>query len=213
MMESSGGYLDGRSMATTFNMLRANDLLWRYVVSNYLLGEDPPAFALLYWNNDGTRVPGKVHSRLLRDLFLHNKLQEPGALEVMGMGIDLGKVETPTYSVAAKGDHIVPWQGAYKICEVMGGPVRFVLTEGGHIAGVVNPPTPEKKRGYFVNEGSDAVDPENWLVGAEKVLDSWWTDWVPWLKGQSGKLVAPPQLGSEAYPPIMDAPGRYVMEK
>jgi polyhydroxyalkanoate synthase len=212
MMESSGGYLDGRNMATTFNMLRANDLLWRYVVSNYLLGEDPPAFALLYWNNDGTRVPGKVHSTLLRELFLHNKLQEPGALEVMGTGIDLGKVETPTYSVAAKSDHIVPWQGAYKIRELMGGPVRFVLTEGGHIAGVVNPPTPEKKRGYFLNDEA-AADPEAWLGGAEKVLDSWWTDWVPWLDGQSGKRIDPPQMGSEANPAIMDAPGQYVMEK
>ena len=213
MMKASGGYLDGRSMAATFNMLRADDLLWRYVIGNYLLGQVPPAFALLYWNSDGTRVPGKVHTTLLRELFLHNKLQQPGELQVLGVGIDLGAVQTPTYAVAANGDHIVPWQGAHKIRELMGGPVRFILTEGGHIAGVVNPPTPEKKRGYFVNDDGDPADPEAWLAGADKILDSWWTDWVPWLDGQSGELIDPPQMGGETHPPMMDAPGQYVMEK
>jgi polyhydroxyalkanoate synthase len=183
------------------------------VIGNYLLGQAPPAFALLYWNSDATRVPARVHSTLLRELFLHNKLQEPGKLVVLGEGIDLRKVKTPTYAVAAQGDHIVPWQGVFKIRELMGGPVRLVLTEGGHIAGVVNPPTPEKKRGYYANENSDTADPEAWLAGAEKTLDSWWTDWVPWLEGQSGELVDPPSMGSGAYPPLMDAPGTYVLEK
>ena len=219
LMAASGGYLDSKNMGATFNMLRANDLLWRYVVSNYLLGQQPPAFALLYWNNDGTRVPGKVHSFLLREFFLHNKLQRPGALEVLGVGIDLSKVKTPTYAVTAAADHIVPWQGAYKIRELMGGPVRFILTEGGHIAGVVNPPPgstlphPKKKRAHWVNDETSTTDPEEWLKGATKVVESWWTDWVPWLKKQSGRKINPPAMGSKTYPPLMDAPGQYVLEK
>jgi polyhydroxyalkanoate synthase len=212
LMGMSGGYLDGRNMGATFNLLRANDLLWRYVVSNYLLGKQPPAFALLYWNNDGTRVPGKVHSFLLRELFLHNKLQT-GELEILGARIDLGKVKTQTYAVAAASDHIVPWQGAFKIRELMGGPVRFVLTEGGHIAGVVNPPHPKKKRAHWVNDDAKTADPEEWLAGAAKIVESWWTDWVPWLAERSGEMTAPPATGSEQYPPLMDAPGQYVLEK
>ncbi len=213
LMTVSGGYLDGKNMGATFNMLRANDLLWRYVVSNYLLGKQPPAFALLYWNNDGTRVPGKVHSFLLKEFFLHNKLQEPGALEVSGVGIDLGKVKTPVYAVAASNDHIVPWQGAYKVRELMSGPVRFVLTQGGHIAGVVNPPNPKKKRAHWVNDKAETTAPEEWREGATEVVESWWTDWVPWLKKQSGRKRNPHAMGSKKHPPIMDAPGMYVLEK
>ncbi|MCB9135560.1 MAG: class I poly(R)-hydroxyalkanoic acid synthase [Anaerolineales bacterium] len=212
LMQASGGYLDGKNMGATFNMLRANDLLWRYVVSNYLLGQQPPAFALLYWNNDGTRVPGKVHSFLLREFFLHNKLQT-GELEVLGTRIDLKKVKTPTYAVTASNDHIVPWQGAYKIRELMGGPVRFILTGGGHIAGVVNPPHPTKKRPHWVNDETTTTDPEEWRKGATEVSESWWTDWVPWLAKQSGRKINPPATGSEKYPPLMDAPGQYVLEK
>jgi polyhydroxyalkanoate synthase len=212
LMGMSGGYLDGRNMGATFNLLRANDLLWRYVVSNYLLGKQPPAFALLYWNNDGTRVPGKVHSFLLREFFLHNKLQT-GELEILGARIDLGKVKTPTYAVSAASDHIVPWQGAFKIRELMGGPVRFILTEGGHIAGVVNPPHPKKKRAHWVNDDAKTADPEEWLAGAAKIVESWWTDWVPWLAERSGEMTAPPATGSQQYPPLMDAPGQYVLEK
>jgi polyhydroxyalkanoate synthase len=214
LMDASGGYLDGRNMAATFNMLRANDLLWHYVVHNYLLGKEPPAFDLLYWNSDGTRIPGNVHSFLLREFFLEDKLKEPDGIQIRGVGIDTRRVTTPAYAVACERDHIVPWRGASKIRQMMGGPVRFVLAESGHIAGIINHPS-RKKRGYWINEADDAqiLDPDAWLAGATKHEDSWWVDWMPWLKKHAGKLVAPPQMGGEAYPPIVDAPGTYVLEK
>jgi polyhydroxyalkanoate synthase len=214
LMDASGGYLDGKNMAATFNMLRANDLLWHYVVHNYLLGQTPPAFDLLYWNGDGTRVPGKVHSFLLREFFLANKLQEPDGIQIRGVGIDTRRVAIPAYAVAGESDHIVPWRGASKIRQMMGGPVRFVLAESGHIAGIINPPA-KKKRGYWVNTARNAqtLDPDEWLAGATRHEGSWWVDWVPWLKKHSGKLAGPPPMGGEAHPPIMDAPGTYVLER
>jgi polyhydroxyalkanoate synthase len=214
LMEASGGYLDGRNMAATFNMLRANDLLWHYVVHNYLLGKEPPAFDLLYWNSDGTRVPAKVHSFLLREFFLANRLKEPDGVEIRGVGIDTKRVTVPAYAVACESDHIVPWRGASRIRQMMGGPVRFVLAESGHIAGIVNPPA-KKKRGYWVNTARKAqgLEPDEWLAGATRHEGSWWVDWVPWLKKHAGKLVEPPPMGSEAYPPIMDTPGTYVLER
>jgi len=213
LMDASGGYLDGRNMAATFNMLRANDLLWHYVVHNYLLGQTPPAFDLLYWNSDGTRVPGKVHSFLLREFFLANKLKEPDGIQIRGVGIDPGRITIPAYAVAGESDHIVPWRGASKIRQMMGGPVRFILAESGHIAGIINHPA-KKKRGYWVNPTRDAkkLDPEEWLAGATKHQGSWWLDWVPWLKKYAGKLTEPPSMGNDAYPPLMAAPGTYVLE-
>jgi polyhydroxyalkanoate synthase len=211
LMRVSGGYLDGRNMAATFNMLRANDLLWNYVVHNYLLGQKPPSFDLLYWNNDGTRVPGKVHSFLLRELFLDNKLKEPGGIEIKGVPIDLGKIATPTYVVTADRDHIVPWRGAFLVRQLQSGPVRFILSGGGHIAGVVSPPN--KNRGYLINE-DEKQDPEAWLAGATRHEGSWWNDWIPWLTERSGKQKAPPKAaGNKTFKPIMDAPGAYVLEK
>jgi polyhydroxyalkanoate synthase len=214
LMDASGGYLDGRNMAATFNMLRANDLLWHYVVHNYLLGQTPPAFDLLYWNSDGTRVPGKVHSFLLREFFLGDKLKEPDAIEIRGVGIDTRRVTIPSYAVACERDHIVPWRGASKIRHLLGGPVRFVLAESGHIAGIINHPA-KKRRGYWINTARSAkkLDPDEWLDGATKHEGSWWVDWVPWLKKQTGKLVEPPPMGSQEHPPIMDAPGTYVLER
>jgi polyhydroxyalkanoate synthase len=214
LMDASGGYLDGRNMAATFNMLRANDLLWHYVVHNYLLGQTPPAFDLLYWNSDGTRVPGKVHSFLLREFFLADKLKEPDAIRIRGVGIDTRRVTIPAYAVAGESDHIVPWRGASKIRQMMGGPVRFVLAESGHIAGIINPPA-QKKRNYWLNTDRNAqtLDPDEWLAGATKHEGSWWVDWVPWLKKHAGRLVEPPQMGGEAHPPITDAPGTYVLER
>ncbi|MEJ2736391.1 MAG: class I poly(R)-hydroxyalkanoic acid synthase, partial [Anaerolineae bacterium] len=214
LMEASGGYLDGKNMAATFNMLRANDLLWHYVVHNYLLGQTPPAFDLLYWNSDGTRVPGKVHSFLLREFFLADKLKEPGAIEIRGVGIDTRRVIIPAYAVACESDHIVPWRGASRIRQMMGGSVRFVLAESGHIAGIINHPA-KKKRGYWVNSARNAqkLDPEEWLTGATKHQGSWWLDWVPWLNKYAGKLTEPPSMGNEAYPPLMAAPGTYVLER
>ncbi len=211
LMDVSGGYLDGRNMAATFNMLRANDLLWNYVINNYLLGKQPPAFDLLYWNSDGTRVPAKIHSYLIREFFMANKLKEPGGLQLKGVSIDLGKITIPSYTVAALGDHIVPWDGTFLMRELLGGPVRFILTTGGHIAGIINPPA-KKKREYWTNDDPTTVADE-WLNGAEKHQGSWWVDWVPWLKKQSGRKVAPPAMGGPDYEPIMDAPGTYVLEQ
>jgi polyhydroxyalkanoate synthase len=214
LMDASGGYLDGKNMAATFNMLRANDLLWHYVVHNYLLGKEPPAFDLLYWNSDGTRIPGKVHSFLLREFFLADKLKEPDAIQIRGVGINTQRVTIPAYAVAGESDHIVPWRGASKIRQMMGGPVRFVLAESGHIAGIINHPA-KKKRGYWMNTARNArtLEPDQWLAGATKHEGSWWVDWVRWLKKHAGKLVEPPPMGAKTFPPIMDAPGTYVLEK
>jgi polyhydroxyalkanoate synthase len=195
-------------------MLRANDLLWHYVVHNYLMGQDPPAFDLLYWNSDGTRVPGKVHSFLVREFFLEDKLKDPDGIKVRGVGIDTSRIRIPSYVVACERDHIVPWQGASKMRQLSGGPVRFVLAESGHIAGIINHPA-QKRRGYWTNDSKDAktLGPEEWLAGATKHEGSWWVDWIPWLKRRAGKLVAPPTMGSEEYPSLMDAPGTYVLER
>jgi polyhydroxyalkanoate synthase len=211
MMEVSGGYLDGRNMAATFNMLRANDLLWNYVVHNYLLGRSPGSLDLLYWNSDNTRVPGRIHSFLVREFFLENKLREPGGLQVKGVDVDLSKITLPAYTVAATGDHIVPWKGAFLMRELMGGPVHFVLTSGGHIAGVVNHPA-KKKRQYWTND-RETTDPDIWLASATEHTGSWWEDWIPWLEERSGKKVPPPSMGSDQFEPIMAAPGAYVLEK
>jgi polyhydroxyalkanoate synthase len=213
LMDASGGYLDGRNMGVTFNMLRANDLLWNYVVHNYLLGKTPPAFDLLYWNGDGTRVPGRVHSFLLREFFLEDKLKEPNGIEIRGIGIDTRRIEVPAYAVAGESDHIVPWRGASRIRQMMGGPVRFVLAESGHIAGIINPPA-KKRRGYWVSTApnTQALEPDKWLEGATHHEGSWWVDWVPWLEKHAGELTEPPPMGGEEYRPVADAPGVYVLE-
>ncbi|HSF83639.1 MAG TPA: class I poly(R)-hydroxyalkanoic acid synthase [Anaerolineales bacterium] len=211
LMSASGGSLDGRNMAATFNMLRANDLLWNYVVHNYLLGKQPPAFDLLYWNSDGTRVPGKLHSFFLREFFLKNKLMEPNGIQVKGEGVDLRLIETPSYTVACTGDHIVPWEGTFKMRGLHGGPLRFVLSSGGHIAGIINPPA-KSRREYWTND-DETQDPQAWLQSAENHAGSWWVDWIPWLQERSGKKVDPPKMGNRVYKPLMDAPGIYVLEK
>jgi polyhydroxyalkanoate synthase len=211
LMSASGGYLDGRNMAATFNMLRANDLLWHYWVNNYLMGKEPPAFDLLYWNSDGTRTPETVHSYLLRNFFLEKQISQPGALVVKGVGIDTRRITAPTYAVATIEDHIVPWRGMFKIHEMQTGPIKFVLGESGHIAGIINPPG-AKKRGYWTND-AQTRDPAAWLEGATKHPGSWWPDWHAWLAERSGDLVVPPPIGNEAYPVLGDAPGGYVLER
>jgi polyhydroxyalkanoate synthase len=211
MIEVSGGYLDGTNMAATFNMLRANDLLWNYVVHNYLLGRTPAAFDLLFWNSDNTRIPGKVHSFLIREFFLENKLKKPHGIEVKGVGIDLSQIMTPAYTVAATGDHIVPWKGAFQIRRLMGSPVRFILTSGGHIAGIINHPS-KQRREYWIND-NETNDPDVWLASAAEHKGSWWEDWRDWLANHSGKMVAPPSTGNDEFTEIMDAPGAYVLEK
>jgi polyhydroxyalkanoate synthase len=211
MMELRGGYLDGNNMAATFNMLRANDLLWNYVVHNYLLGKQPPEFDLLYWNADNTRIPGKVHNFLVREFFMKNLLLEPDGLQVKGIGVDLGRIKVPSYTVAATGDHIVPWEGTFLMRGLLGGPVRFTLTTGGHIAGIINPPA-KSRRDYWQNNDS-TEDPKAWLQGAEKTEGSWWPDWFSWLAQQSGEKIPTTSHGSDDYPILDDAPGEYVREK
>ncbi len=208
MMER--GYLDSREMAVMFNMLRANDLIWSNVVNNYLLGKEPPAFDLLYWNNDGTRMAPEAHLFYLRNTYLENNLIKPNKMVLKGIPIDLGNIRQDIYAVGTQQDHIVPWKSAWQISQLVSGPVRFILGGSGHIAGIINPPS--KGRGYWSNE-KPVANAEQWFESAEHHEGSWWTDWVEWLKSRSGEQEVPPSMGSEAYPAITPAPGTYVMEK
>ena len=208
---SKGGYLDGRYLAAAFNMLRGNDLIWNYVVNHYLLGEDYPAFDLLFWNGDVTNLPAKWHEAYLRDLYRDNLLVEPGALSADGTPIDLTKVATPSYVQAGREDHIAPPESVWKITELFSGPVRFVLAGSGHIAGVVNPPEANKYQ-YWTNAGaSDSLD--SFVDGATEHPGSWWPDWLDWIEGHDPKRLKATGVrkpGSKANPAIEDAPGRYV---
>jgi polyhydroxyalkanoate synthase len=208
MMER--GYLDSRSMATMFNMLRANDLIWSNVVNNYLLGKEPPAFDLLYWNADGTRMARGAHSFYLRNTYLENNLIKAGKIVLKGVPIDLGQIRQDIYAVGTQQDHIVPWKSAWRITQLSRGHVRFVLGASGHIAGVINPPS--KGKGYWTNK-KKVRSADEWFETAESHKGSWWTDWLDWLKTRSGEQGAPPPMGSATYPPLTPAPGTYVLEK
>jgi polyhydroxyalkanoate synthase subunit PhaC len=210
-MAANGGFLDADTMMTTFNMLRANDLIWSYVVSNYLLGREPPPFDLLFWNADATRMPAPMESYYLRNMYLRNALVEPGALTLGGTPIDLGRVRVPVYAHAAREDHIAPYHSVFKLTQYLGGPVRFVLAGSGHIAGVVNPPAAEKY-GHLVSERSSGfANAAEWVQQAEERAGSWWVDWDRWLSDRSGELVAARTPGSDALPPLEPAPGSYVL--
>jgi polyhydroxyalkanoate synthase subunit PhaC len=203
------GVLEGRSMAGTFDVLRANDLIFNYVVSNWLMGQDPPAFDILSWNADSTRMPAAMHAFYLRNFYVENKLAT-GALEVGGRVIDLSAIKAPTYVVSAINDHIVPWESSYKTTGLVSGPVRFVLSSGGHIAGIVNPPGP--KAWYQVAEGEQAPpSAAAWRSGAERRSGSWWEDWARWSDEHSGPLQDPPAMGSTTHPVLGDGPGTYVL--
>jgi polyhydroxyalkanoate synthase len=208
MMER--GYLDKRNLANMFNLLRSNDLIWSNVVNNYLLGQKPPAFDLLYWNSDGTRMARDAHSFYLRNTYLENNLVKPGRVKIKGKPVDLGRITGDIYAVGAERDHIVPWYSAWKIGKLTGGNVRFVLASSGHIAGMINPPSKGKGK-YWVD--GDAGTAGEWRENATGHDGSWWEDWTKWLGPRSGENVDPPQVGNEGYPPIEDAPGTYVLEK
>ncbi|HYZ22671.1 MAG TPA: class I poly(R)-hydroxyalkanoic acid synthase [Rhodopila sp.] len=208
MMER--GYLDSREMSNMFNLLRSNDLIWSNVVNNYLLGQKPPAFDLLYWNSDGTRMARTAHSWYLRNTYSENNLIVPGKVELKGVGLDLGRITLDMYAVGAERDHIVPWEAAWRITRLVGGKVRFVLASSGHIAGMINPPG--GKGTYWTSETA-ARTPEQWREAAERRDGSWWTDWSAWLAARAGAKGQPPAMGSAAYPPLQDAPGSYVLEK
>jgi len=204
------GYLDSRSMAAMFNMLRANDLIWSNVVNNYLLGKEPPAFDLLYWNADGTRMTRAAHSFYLRNTYLENNLIKPNKVALKGVPIDLGRIVQDIYAVGTEQDHLVPWRSAWRISQLTNGHVRFVVGGSGHIAGVINPPS--KGRGYWTND-KPVKSAAEWFERAEHHDGSWWTDWVVWLQPRSGERVAPPSMGSATYLPLAPAPGTYVLEK
>ena len=204
------GVIEGQEMARVFAWLRPNDLIWNYWVNNYLIGKDPAAFDVLYWNNDSTRLPAKLHGELL-DLYETNAFTHPGALEVLGTPIDLSKVTNDTYIVAGITDHITPWQGCYATTQLLGGKITFILSNSGHIQAILNPPG-NPKASYFVNDRYPA-DPEQWQAGAQKRSGSWWEDWRDWLVQRSGeRKAAPRELGSEQYQPGTPAPGSYVFE-
>ncbi len=208
---SQGGFLDGRYMAATFNLLRGSDLIWNYVVNHYLLGEDYPAFDLLHWNGDVTNLPAKWHASYLRDLYRDNKLVVPDALSADGTPIDLKLVETPCYIQAGREDHISPPESVWRMTEHFSGPLRFVLAGSGHIAGVVNPPSSGKYQ-YWTNEG-DAPSLEEFVAGATQHPGSWWPDWIGWLEGIDSsrvKATGKRKPGGRGDKVIEDAPGRYV---
>jgi polyhydroxyalkanoate synthase len=208
----AGQRLHGGELATAFSSLRANDLVWSYVVNNYLMGRTPPAFDLLHWNGDSANLPGPMFAYYLRELYIRNRLREPGALTMAGERIDLSRIGVPAYVLAARDDHIVPWRSAYRTTQLLGGPSTFVLGASGHIAGVVNPPQPPR-RSYWVGDDGVPADPDAWLDRARGVAGSWWPHWHDWLAGHSGpRRAAPARLGNERHPPQGDAPGLYVRE-
>src|SRR5690242_9928928 len=201
------GYLEGSEMANTFNMLRANDLIWSFVVNNYLLGNDPFPFDLLYWNADSTRMPARMHSYYLRNMYMGNKLREPGALELAGVPIDLSKVDVPTYFVSAIEDHIAPWKSTYAGPHLMRGTKRFVLSGSGHIAGMINPPA-ANKYGYWTNDALP-TDADDWLETATQHAGSWWPDWRAWIAPFLDKEVPARVPGKGKLKVIEAAPGSY----
>ncbi len=202
------GYLEGSSMATTFNALRANDLIWSFVVNNYYLGKTPLPFDLLFWNMDTTRLPAAMHSFYLRKMYLENKLCKPGGMLASGIAIDLSRIHTPTYMLSTREDHIAPWASTYAATQLFGGETRFVLATSGHIAGVVNPPSKNK----YTHQTNDNLpeSPELWLEGARDAKGSWWPDWSAWLEKKSGAKVAARIPGEGKLKALEPAPGSYV---
>ncbi len=210
-----GGLMQGRELGFVFSALRANDLVWSYVVNNYLKGRRPEAFDLLFWNADSTNLPGPMYCWYLRNMYLHNRLRDPGALTMLGVPVDLGRIAIPAYVLATREDHIVPWQTAYRTMGLISGERRFVLGASGHIAGIVNPAS-KNKRNFWVAPavGTAIADSDAWLAAAEERPGSWWSDWDAWLARFAGESVAPRQtMGNRKHRPIEPAPGRYVKQR
>ncbi|MGB3934571.1 MAG: class I poly(R)-hydroxyalkanoic acid synthase [Burkholderiales bacterium] len=204
------GYLEGSEMASTFNLLRANDLVWSFVINNYLMGKNPFPFDLLYWNSDSTRLPARMHSFYLRNMYMKNLLGVPGGISLAGVPIDLSKVEVPAYFISTAEDHISPWKTTYKGAKYLGGEVRFVLGGSGHIAGIVNPPA-AKKYCYWTNETNPDTGDE-WFQTATQHHGSWWDDWQAWMDARNGSEKVPARTpGDGALKILEDAPGSYVM--
>jgi polyhydroxyalkanoate synthase len=207
-----GGVMSGKDIAMAFTALRANDLVWSYVVNGYLKGQRPEALDLLFWNADGTNLPGPMYCWYVRNTYLENRLREPGRSSVLGVPVDLGKVTVPAYVLATREDHIVPWRTAYQTTQLLQGEARFVLGASGHVAGVINPPS-KNKRSHWVG-GKPTANAEDWLAAATERPGSWWTDWSRWLERFGGESVpAPSRLGNAEFNPIEPAPGRYVRQR
>jgi len=215
MQMGQGGMLKGQDLASTFSFLRPNDLVWNYVVGNYLKGETPPPFDLLYWNSDSTNLPGPFYAWYLRNTYLENNLIKPGKLTVCGEKIDLRKLDIPVYIYGSREDHIVPIGGAYASTQVLPGKKRFMMGASGHIAGVINPPAAKKRSHWVRDDGKFPKSVDEWIAGATETPGSWWDDWAGWLKGHAGKQIAAPKAygNGKQYPAIEPAPGRYVKAK
>lgn len=209
----SKGLMLGQDLSKAMAMLHAKDSIWHFWVNNYLLGEKIPPFDVLYWNSDTANVPGDLYQFYVENMYLHNRLREPGALNLRGRKVDVGNIDMPCCVVSATEDHIVPWQTTLLTRDLLGGPCEFLLTEGGHVSGtVINHPA-KSRRGYWCN-GPQTSDPDEWKIGAEMRQGSWWLAWDDWVAATGGKLVAAPtQLGSKAWPVLEAAPGSYVVEK
>jgi polyhydroxyalkanoate synthase len=205
------GYLAPEELSAVFRMMRSNDLIWNFVVNNYLLGRDPPAFDLMHWSVDGTRLPRAMQEYYLYNMYVQNNLSKPGALNLLGTPIDLSSVRCPAYFVAGAEDHIVPWQTAYRSARLLPGASRFVLGRAGHITAVVCPTG--GRRNQYLAGGCVEADADAWLAAhGQPHAGSWWPDWTKWLRKTSGKRRPAPTLGNRRHPPITAAPGQYVLE-
>jgi polyhydroxyalkanoate synthase len=212
LMDQQGGFLDGKMMARSFRWLRPNSLIWRYTVSSYLYGQEPPPMDVLQWNMDATRLPKAMHSFYLRELYLHNRLVQPGAVTLAGRPIDLGRITAPLYAIGAEQDHIAPWKETFKIAAQVSGPVHYTLATSGHILGILSPPVDPPKRRYWTGDATGATDPEQWRASLEKTPGSWWIHWTSRLHELCGPLVKARSPGSKDHPALEPAPGAYVRE-
>jgi polyhydroxyalkanoate synthase len=208
-MMARKGFLDSEEMSRTFNIIRANDLIFNYVSNSWLSGEDPPAFDLLAWNSDGTRMPAMMHTTYLRTCYGENQLAG-GEMVSAGKRLNLSMIKQDAFVLAAIDDHIAPWRSQFKTVQLLGGNTKFVLSSSGHIAGIVNPPS--KNAVHWVNDRS-VSDPDLWLAGAIKRNETWWEEWSRWIDARAGERGTPPPMGGPMHPPLADAPGTYVLAK
>ncbi|MDM8522711.1 hypothetical protein QUF80_05000 [Desulfococcaceae bacterium HSG8] len=206
------GYLDGKYLELVFRLLRSDSLIWRYIAHNYLQGGAPPKSDMLYWNSDSTRLPEAMCSFYLREFYLHNRLSQKDGLTLGGRPIDMGYIDQPLYAVGAQQDHISPWKETFRTCHMVMGPVRYVLANEGHIAGIVNPPSARSRKKYWAGGVHNGLKADAWLSAQEESRGSWWPDWVEWLSERSGAMGKPPSAGCETYPCLEKAPGQYVIE-
>jgi polyhydroxyalkanoate synthase subunit PhaC len=206
------GYMDAPQISWSFRLLRPNSLIWHYVIHKYLFGEAPLAHDVLAWNVDSVRLPRATHSFCLRNLYLENQLARKDAIEMRGYRLDLGRIRQPLYMVAAKDDHITPWQGTFRTVALLQCPVRYALSTSGHILGIINPPGPDSKREYWVGDATGMSNRRAWLASQDKLAGSWWNDWSDWLHQRCGPLQWPAAVGNKQYPRLCDAPGTYIHE-